>query len=321
MPHVPSHRSPPRRPPKWTWDGRHGVDTCRAPHSRPRRCAPFCWPVPPPPLSVAWSPSSAAARARPHTASDARAETPPWRLAPAKVRRSRWPILVMAPMRCRPPVRCSRGVIPIQAANSRPFFEVRHVRRISGQRKRRDGPDAGNRHQAPRGFQCLHVRPAPSLQWLDGRVHVIHRREPRLQRETRRLGHRTIVILHPLSQATDVRHALGGRHAVLRQRTADRIHQLRALFKMSHMWDISSGHKWDILNSHQHRMTELADFTPPVMRTAADFQCHGAACLLRQEHEQAAYEAKLADRQEARRSTSRTAGIGATGSRSGESHG
>ena len=40
-----------------------------------------------------------------------------------KARRSRWPILVMAPVRCRPPVLCSRGVIPIQAANSRTFLK------------------------------------------------------------------------------------------------------------------------------------------------------------------------------------------------------
>ena len=37
--------------------------------------------------------------------------------------RSRCPILVMAPVRCRTPMLCSRGVIPIQAANSRPFLK------------------------------------------------------------------------------------------------------------------------------------------------------------------------------------------------------
>ena len=72
--------------------------------------------------------------------------------------------------------------------------EVRHVRGIGGQRKRRDGYGAGNRHQAFGVF-------------------------PRIQREARRLGHRAVMILEHPSQATDVRHALGGRYAVLRQRT------------------------------------------------------------------------------------------------------
>ena len=206
--------------------------------------------------------------------------------------------------------------------------EVRHVRRIGGQRKRRDGSDAGNRHQAPSGFQRLHVYPDPGLQLLDDLVHVIHRREQRLQRETRRLGHRTIVILDHLSQATDVRHALGGRHAVLRQRTADRIRQLRALPNQQaagpkqgrlrlrrgalhrhfanrhaarrldnrrHLVLPAFDERLDVMRRQQlHRVTELADFTPPVMRTAADFQRHGAGCLLRQKLQKPAARACLA---------------------------
>ena len=43
-----------------------------------------------------------------------------------------------------------------------------------------------------------------------------------------------------------------------------------------------------------HRVSELADFTPPVMRTAADFQRHDAGCLLRQELQKPAACARLA---------------------------
>ena len=148
-------------------------------------------------------------------------------LCTGKVRRSRWPILVMAPVPSARTVLSRRDPDPGGKFPAVP--EVRHVRYIGGQRKRRDRSDTGNRHQTPSGFQCLHVGPDPSLQLLDDLVHVIHRREQRLQREMRRLGHRAVVILDHLSQATDVRLALGGRHAVLRQRTADRIRQLRAL--------------------------------------------------------------------------------------------
>ena len=142
--------------------------------------------------------------------------------------------------------------------------------------------------------------PDPGLQLIDGFVHVIHRREPRLQRVACRLGHRAIVILDHLSQATDVRHTLGGRHAVLRQRTADRIRQLRALpnqqtpgpkqgrlrlrrgalhrhlahrraarrldnrRRIVRIVLLSFDERLDVMRRRQlHRVSELADFTPP----------------------------------------------------------
>ena len=78
----------------------------------------------------------------------------------SNARRSRCPILVM--YRCgavRRAVLSRRD--PDPGGKFPTVLEMRHVRRIGGQRKCRDGSDAGNRHQAPSGFQRLHVCPDP----------------------------------------------------------------------------------------------------------------------------------------------------------------
>ena len=157
-------------------------------------------------------------------------------IAPMISRRriSRWPLFEIFPRTCLPPVDCCRGTLlpgdkPEPGGEIASSFEDIHRRREGLDRQRRDGANPRHRLQTPCRFRACRFLSRRLLEFGDGFRQPFDpiKKDTRQFRDEKRK--RCCLILDRLFKNFHIRRPLRSHDAVLRQMTAQRVYQLRAL--------------------------------------------------------------------------------------------